>query len=211
MTTCPDDQTLAGLVDGQLDESSRSRMLVHVDACPVCFDRVATMAAAAETSVFVPPGLVRAVTTPSKGHSAWRTWLPAGAVAAGALLAVAVWRPFSPVMPPADPAVVEPSIRSRGTSVVTPVVQAPGEDEPLEGGFQVRWQSPEAAVFSEVKLTTAGGDVLWSAEVQGATSHVDVPVAPPAGGVAYLWVTTHHPEGRKVSSNGVRVRGTPGR
>jgi anti-sigma factor RsiW len=205
--TCPDDQTLAAFVDGQLTESSRDETAVHLDTCAVCFDRVAAIAHAAGASVFVPPELVRTVTAPSRGLPGWRTWLPAGAVAAGLLLAVAVSRPSSPVMTPAGPPTPAEPVRSRGAAVLTPVVEVPRDDEPLEAGFQVRWRSPESAVFSEVKLTTAGGDVLWSTEVQGAVSQLEVPVAPRANGIAYLWVTAHLPEGRKVSSNVVRIRG----
>ena len=207
MSTCPDDQTLAAFVDGQLPESSRPDLFVHVDACASCFDRVAAIAAMADTSPFVSPQLVRAVTTPSRPASAWRIWMPVGAVAAGLVLAVAIWRP-TPVAPPSDSLPAE-SVRSRGRPIVTPVVEAPRDDEPQRAGFPVRWQAPDATVFSEVKLTTAGGDVLWSTEVQGSTSEVEVPVAPPDNGIAYLWVTTHLPEGRKVTSNVVRVRGAP--
>lgn len=207
MTTCPDDQTLAAFVDGQLTESSRDETIVHLDTCAVCFDRVATLAHTAAASSFVPPELVRTVAAPSRRLPGWRTWLPAGAAAAGLLLAVAVWRPSSPVVAPEGQNPSPGAVRSPSADVVAPVVEVPREDEPLEAGFQVRWRSPESAVFSEVKLTTAGGDVLWSTEVQGAASQLELPVAPPADGIAYLWVTAHLPEGRKVSSNVVRIRG----
>jgi hypothetical protein len=207
VTTCPDDQTLAALVDGQLTESSRDDTIGHLDTCALCFDRLATLTHAAGTSAFVPPELVRTATARSRGLPGWRTWMPAGAVAAGLLLAVAVWRPSSPIVAPERQNPAAERVRSRTAAVVTPVVEVPRDDEPLEAGFQVRWRSPESAVFSEVKLTTAGGDVLWSAEVQGAVSQLEVPVAPPADGIAYLWVTAHLREGRKVSSNVVRIRG----
>ena len=147
---------------------------------------------------------------PTASFPRWRSWLPAGAVAAGLLLAVAMWRPSPPGVAPQDRNVSAEPVRSRSAAVVAPVVEAPRDDAPIEAGFQVRWQSPESAVFSEVKLTTAGGDVLWSTEVQGAVSQLEVPVAPPEGGIAYLWVTAHLPEGRIVSSNVVRIRGVPG-
>ncbi len=206
MTTCPDDQTLAALVDGQLTDASRHETVLHVDTCAICFDRVATIAAAADATPFVSPQLLKAGAGVSAGRRPWRVLMPAGAVAAGLLLAVAVWRAPSPELGSDGPASLDP-VRSRGASVVAPVVEAPRDDEPQDAGFAVRWQSPDAAVFSEVKLTTADGDVIWSTEVQGATSQVAVPVAPPANATAYLWVTAHLPEGRTVSSNVVRVRG----
>lgn len=207
MTTCPDEQILAAFVDGQLAEPSRDETIAHLDTCAVCFDRVAAIANAAETSAFVSPQLVRAVTRSPRGLPGWRTWAPAGAVAAGVLLGVAVWRPSSPAVPPESPSPSAEPVRSRDGAVVTPVVEVPRDDEPLAAGFQVRWRAPESVAFVEVKLTTAGGDVLWSTEVQGAASHLEVPVAPPGDGIAYLWVTAHLPEGRKVSSNVVRIRG----
>jgi anti-sigma factor RsiW len=207
VTTCPDDQTLAAFVDGQLAESSRDETTVHLDTCAVCFDRVAAIANAAGTSAFVSPQLVRAATTSSRGLPGWRTWVPAGAVAAGVLLGVAMWRPSLPVVTPESQNLPSGPVRSRDAAVVTPVVEVPRDDEPLAAGFEVRWRAPESAVFVEVKLTTAGGDVLWSTEVQGAVAHLEVPVAPPADAIAYLWVTAHLPEGRKVSSNVVKIRG----
>jgi anti-sigma factor RsiW len=208
VTPCPDDQTLAAFVDGQLAESGRDQTIAHLDACATCFERVATIAAAASTTAIAPAALVERVTS-SSPRPPWRAWVPAGAVAAGLLLAVTVWRSAPPVTPPAEPASAEPAVRSRGATVHAPVLEEPRDDERQQPGFRARWQVPEGAVFSEVKLTTPGGDVLWSTEVQGTTSQVNVPVVPPGDGIAYLWVTTHLPEGRKVSSNVIRVRGAP--
>jgi len=87
------------------------------------------------------------------------------------------------------------------------IVEAPRDGQRLAPGFDVRWQGPASAVFYEVQLTTADGDLLWSAQVQGPTTHTAVPTILSPTQHSYLWVTAHLPEGRRLTSNVIRVRG----
>ncbi len=204
---CPNDQRIAALLDGQLDEQDRATTLGHVDACEACLDRLARLTALMDSAPpEVPPALVAAAIA----RPTWqiRRLAPVAAVAAGLIVAVAVWRTPTGGQPGDVPHTVAPSpVRTAAPSTSTLIVETPADNEQLAAGFEVRWTGPAGTVFSEVKLTTAAGDVLWSAHVQGDRSHVTVPVAVPDGAPSYLWVTAHLPEGRRLASNVIRVRG----
>lgn len=206
---CPDDQRIAALLDGQLDQRDRAITLAHVDACEACLDRFTLLTSLLDSAPpVVPPALVAAAIAHRPASRA-RRLAPVAAVAAGLIVAVAVWR-TPPVGGRADdvPHVSVPSpLRTAAPATSTLIVETPADNEQLAPGFDVRWTGPAGAVFSEVKLTTAAGDVLWSAHVQGDRSHVVVPVAVPDGAPSYLWVTAHLPEGRRLASNVIRVRG----
>lgn len=204
---CPNDQRIAALLDGQLDEQDRATTLAHVDACEACLDHLTRLTSLVDTAQpDVPSALVAAAL--ARPASPVRRLAPVAAVAAALIVAVAVWR-----MPPGGQTGDErhgtPSspVRAAAPSTSTLIVETPADNEQLAAGFDVRWTGPAGTVFSEVKLTTAAGDVLWSAHVQGNRSHVTVPVAVPDGVPSYLWVTAHLPEGRRLASNVIRVRG----
>lgn len=204
---CPDDQQIAALLDGQLDQRDRATTLAHMDACEACLDRFTLLTSLIDSAPpVVPPALVAA--SMARPASRIRRLAPAAAVAAGLIVAVAVWRTPAGGGAGDVPHASAPSpIRAATPATSTLVVETPAEDEQLAPGFDVRWTGPAGAVFSEVKLTTAAGDVIWSAQVQGARSQVVVPVAVPDGAPSYLWVTAHLPEGRRLASNVIRVRG----
>jgi hypothetical protein len=204
---CPDDQRLSAWVDGHLDEPDRAAVVAHVDACAICLEHVTQLATLAESApadapaTLVQAALVRPVSWP-------RRLVPVAAAAAGIVVAVTLWRTpevASPVGSP-QPGTVGP-VRATPTLSSALVVEQPADNEQLLQGFEVRWQGPAGTVFSEVKLTTPSGDLLWSAHVQGDRSQVVVPVALPHAQQSYLWVTAHLPEGRRLASNVIRVRG----
>jgi hypothetical protein len=87
------------------------------------------------------------------------------------------------------------------------VVEIPRDNDRLGPGFEIVWHGPSGAAFYEVQLTTPAGDVLWSTQVDGAMERVTVPMAVPADRPSYIWVTAHLREGRRLTSNVVRVRG----
>lgn len=208
---CPADQTLAAFVDGVLPDADRALAIHHVDGCAVCLDRVAVLAALTDAAAKpVPAGLVEAATrlpAPWTRRAAW-----CGAMAAGVLLAVSLWpiRELGRPLDPATPSATSERVRTSPAGTAALVVETPRDNQRLAPGFEVRWQGPASAVFYEVQLTTADGDLLWSAHVEGTTSHIAVPTILSATQPSYLWVTAHLPEGRRLTSNVVRVRGRQG-
>lgn len=208
---CLADQTLAALVDGLLPDGDRAVALQHVDGCATCLDRVALLASLRDAQPTpAPAALVEAVTRRARHWT--RRVAPYGAVAAGLLLAVAVWPTREPGVRPDStrpPATSETGtvVRTAPAGIAGLVVEAPKDNERLAPGFEVRWQGPASAVFYEVQLTTVDGDLLWSAQVDGGSHHVAVPTTLSSSQPSYLWVTAHLPEGRRLTSNVIRVRG----
>lgn len=209
MTGCLDDQHLAAFVDGLLAGDERAEAARHVDGCSACLDRVAALAALADGAPrAVPAELLARATRPAPS---WlRSAVPYGAVAASLLLAVALWSPHAstPAGPPAPASPAPADVRGRTSGPAAGVVvETPKDDDRLPPGFDVRWQGPGGVVFYEIQLTTSGGDLLWSGRVEGTERRVAIPAALPDGAPSYLWVTAHLPEGRRVSSSVIRVRG----
>ena len=206
---CPADQTLAAFVDGLLPDTNRAAAVQHVDGCAVCLERVATLAALTDAPALpVPSALVEAATRRPKS---WiQQLVPYGAVAAGVLVAVSLWPRPEPAEPPAaTPLAATPAtgVRTSAAGTATLIVETPRDDQRLAPGFEVRWRGPSSAIFYEVQLTTADGDLLWSAHVEPAISHAQVPTVLSDTQPSYLWVTAHLPEGRRLPSNVIRVRG----
>jgi hypothetical protein len=206
---CPADQTLAAFVDGLLPDTDRAVAVEHVDRCAACLERVAELAALTDAPTRpVPSSLIEVAARPP---ARWiRQVMPYGAVAAGVLLAVSLWPTPEPERPTATPplsASPASSVRTSAAGAATLVVEAPRDNQRLAPGFEVRWQGPSSTVFYEVQLTTPDGDLLWSADVNAATSSTAVPTHLSETQTAYLWVTAHLPEGRRLTSNVIRVRG----
>ena len=85
------------------------------------------------------------------------------------------------------------------------VVEEPRDGDNVEGQPLVRWQGPREASSFEVTLTTLSGDVILKRQVQGAERQVRLDVPGHQGEVCYLWIAAYLPEGRRVSSNVVKV------
>lgn len=85
-------------------------------------------------------------------------------------------------------------------------VEQPKDGDALSGHSEIRWNGPAEAVMYEVLVTTAAGDILWKRRVPGAVRNVDLGAALPAGQPCYVWVVAYLPEGRRLTSNIVKVR-----
>jgi hypothetical protein len=210
--TCPDDQTLAALADGLLPDGERSDVLAHLDRCEACTQSLAALAALMEAPpVLAPRDVVARAVERRLVVRPVRRLAGIAAAAAAVLIALMVW-PIrdalgpAPVMAPPAPA-DSPVRSSSGGGML--VLDVPRDNEELSAGFEVTWHGLPDATFYEVQVTTPEGDVLWSSQVDGARQSVIVPEALPAAKPSYVWVTAHLREGRRLTSNVVRIKGRP--
>ncbi len=210
--TCPDDQTLAALADGRLPESERSAVLGHLDRCDACTQSLAALAALMEAPpVVAPRDVVARAVKPRLVVRPVRRLAGIAAAAAAVLVAVTVWPvrdAGSPGSATAPPVPADSPVRS-GSSDGMLVLDVPHDNEELSAGFAVTWHGLPDATFYEVQVTTPEGDVLWSSQVDGTRQSVIVPEALPVARPSYVWVTAHLREGRRLTSNVVRIKGRP--
>jgi len=205
---CPSEQQIAAFADGSLPPAEREAIGRHIDQCEACFDLLATIGV--QAAVLPPPvddGLRTAVIAARARPRGMRGFLPALSAAAAILVAVVWWRTPTEVSPAPQPRVAAPAVetaRSAGTERGV-VVEEPRDGESVEGQPLVRWQGPREAVSYEVLLTTVSGDVIVKREVQGAERQVRLDVRGHQGEVCYLLIAAYLPEGRRLSSNVVKV------
>lgn len=114
-TDCPDEETLAALVDGRLDGNARSRVLRHLDRCEECRDAILLVG-----EVAVEEASEGKVVQGSFGKPAWLSLAAAAAAAIVVLLFVPAVRDYLP-----------------GQDPMTKVVQTAEtlRERPLEGRF----------------------------------------------------------------------------
>jgi anti-sigma factor RsiW len=209
---CPPEQKIAAFVDGVLPPDERTALQHHVDTCASCFDLIATLSTLdAQAVPDIQPDLQRAALHRPMPRRWLFRQLPALGAAAAVLLAVAWWKlPERPLAPTTAPVLVAPATpksgdakRSMPSSVIT--VEQPRDGEAIDGQPEVRWTAPAEAVTFEVVVTSAAGDTLWQRRLAGTVRSTRVESKLPPGQAYYLWVAAYLPEGRRLTSNVVRV------
>jgi hypothetical protein len=204
---CPDEVTLAAFVDGRLPESARSRVQGHLADCGLCVEHVAAVLLSRETATpEVPaPLLARArelAESPTDGAPAFAWRWSAVSAAAGLTLvaAVLVWQVSTAPTPETSPA----QVRSNSGQLMPPEVLSPEEGsvvgrEPMD----FRWRAVAGAIYYEIQLVTAEGDVLWQGRTEetGAQLPGTVRIAP--GQEVYVWVRAHVLDGKILKSDPV--------
>jgi hypothetical protein len=204
---CPDEVTLAAFVDGDLPESVRSRVQGHLADCSLCLQHVAAVVRSRETpKPEVPPRLLaRArglVESPAVGTPAlaWRWGMVSAAAGLMLVAAVQVWQFRTASDPGASPV----DVRSEPCRLVAPQLLSPEEGALVSRErIDFRWREVAGAIFYEIQLVTADGDVLWQDRTEETTVRLPeaVPIAP--GQEVYVWVRAHLLDGNTLKSDPV--------
>jgi anti-sigma factor RsiW len=204
---CPSEQHIAAFADGLLSPAEREAIGQHIDRCEACFDLVATLGVQATGPLPAVDQGLRAAVMRAGTRSRGRRLLPALSAAAAILVAVVWWRAPAQVSPAPQPGAKAPAVETaRSTATGSGVVvDEPRDGDNVEGQSLVRWQGPREAASYEVLLTTVSGDVILKRQVQGSDRQLRLDVPGHQGEVGYLWVDAYLPEGRRVSSNVVKV------
>ncbi len=171
---CPDLEDLAALADGRLAEKERARVLDHVAGCEACYEVFAETArlredlATSEEATEDPPRSAAVLTFPVLR----RRVLSVAALAAAAVLAVVVWRPWSVgVDVPPSLATLTEAVVERGdvtSQLGTDWARLPWPS--LERGPGERLDAPArdlrlGARTADLDVALAGGDRALAKEV----------------------------------------------
>lgn len=173
---------------------------------------------------------------PARPAREWR-WVAAPvAVAAAVVIAVVMWVrvPHSPDRPvdhatagqAAGPPVVASALRepqvspaprrspdvvrnpSRGASIK---VLSPVEGSKVQPGSSIRWRAVEGALYYNVRLLSADGDVIWDAKADRPACSIPPDIRSSTDGKAFLVIHAFLASGKTVESPVVSVRVTSGR
>lgn len=214
-------------VDSQLDPGARQRLEVHLADCDFCLGQVAALEQLEElgAAIEVPTGWrarAEAAAKPATGMALGPAWRWA-AVAASACVVLAVtlwWRkpqgppvlPLGPSSPSATsrsappPSATEPSppvraARNRRIPAVQPEILFPG-DRSVTGlsAIRFRWKAVPPALFYEIRLVTAQGDMVWEGRAEGTEAMLPARIQLSPGKIYFAWVVAYLPEGKTVKS-----------
>lgn len=215
MTTraaCPTEQQIAAFVDGALATEERQSIQRHVEDCPACFDLVSTLAVQATQPLpLVDAGLRQAAVRKTAAPGIVRRLVPAMSAAAAVLVAAVWWSSLRhstaihssiDVGPPAS----AQRDQTRSTADVGITVEEPRDGGEIHGAQVIRWRGVPNASSYEVQVTTAAGDVVLKRQVAGTVHDIRIEIPARGSETCYLWVAAYLSEGRRVTSNVIKVR-----
>ena len=177
---CVDDDTIAALAEGSLDDRERDAVLAHVGACARCRGLVASVARALSDPAVARE--IRAVEHGRQSDGAYgrrrRGRLAAGGAAAAAAAAVLLLaRPGQIHEPP--PHRASPITLAPAPEAIRPV-------GPVERASMLAWKPVPGADRYRIALFDAGGAVLYEAESPDTVAALPDSVLPRPG-ATYWW------------------------
>jgi hypothetical protein len=226
---CPSDYMIAGYTDGVLGKRKRAWVEFHLARCHRCRLLIADVVKAQrEPDLSLPPvqvfqkaiGLV----PPRPAPRRW-VWVPLGALAGIALLAVFTIVPRKPqqlvVVKPAAPAAPliaksepAPAVRTPVPDIVRkprtpeslPTILSPQADSVVSSDrLQFSWKPIPHTRNYGVQIVKSDGDLLW--EGQTDKSVLQLPTEVTVGdGSYFVWITAYLEDGRTEKSEPVRFQ-----
>jgi hypothetical protein len=225
--SCPGDLTIAAYADGALGDCRKAWIGRHLASCQRCRHLVAeTVKAQRDTELLGPPEELRWKALELVGRrpaSPRWVWVPAGALAAVAVLVVAivVLRKPEQLIMPSLPSSAAPMIaksepagaartpvsdieRKPTSAELLPSVIVPHADsivrrERLEFG----WKPVPHSRYYEIRIVTSDGDLVWSGQTEKSKLRPPTDVAV-QGGSYFVWITAYLEDGRVAKSPPVK-------
>ena len=204
---CPEETAIAAYVQCRLSRRDKDRLEAHLSDCVFCLSHVASLVRAQEITAFdpVPDWLLRkaqamGVENGAHGRAASLRWAVAGSVALA--LTGALW--FYPPSGTEDPlGGTSPSeVRIvRGESGMPLEILYPQEGGVVPAGdVEFRWATAESALFYEVSLVTADGDLVWQSRIEQTQVRLPPEVRLIPKEKYYVWIRAQFSEGGAVKS-----------
>jgi hypothetical protein len=218
---CPGEAEIAAYADHATTGREREKIEAHLADCEFCLSQVAILARIEETELAgsVPASLLsRARDLVDSRHSvslipAWsRVAVAAACVAVAVTLSVryAHFRnpPASLVGTPsgAQPSLQNPSageVRGGAENARLSVLFPAPQSTVARKDLQFRWKPVDGALYYEVRMLTAEGDVVWDQKTEGNSIRLPGDVGVETGHRYYLLIRADLPEGRTVESKAV--------
>ncbi|MFN7997032.1 MAG: hypothetical protein U0Q18_25690 [Bryobacteraceae bacterium] len=134
-------------------------------------------------------------------------WGAVGAVAfLTVLAAVIVLHPSSTPTPNTE------TMRQGPAGPSSPQLILPREGSTMpQGSIEFRWTPAAGALFYEIRVMNADGDMVWEARAEGADTQIPATTRLSAGRKYYASVTAALPDGKSLKSSLVGFEITPGR
>jgi len=202
---CPDEIRLAAFVDGGLEPRDRARVERHLIGCDHCLGQVSALVRLQDADLpEVDPELLRRARaippTRTRSH-----WIPAwGWAACGvtACLAISVTLWIRPPQPAQKDTVRTSYARGSALELVLPREGAVLKRNAIE--FQ--WTTVDRALFYEVRVLTADGDLMWQTRAEGPQTRPPADAAFRTGEHYVVFVSAWLPEGKAEKSSAVGFR-----
>jgi hypothetical protein len=230
---CPSDGDIAAYADHRLEGREKERVETHLANCDFCLRQVSFLAQAAANPLLedVPDDLLaraQALHAPRERVGmtwSWR-WGAAAAAVASLVIIITVSLHDPDVQPPPAPTLAkvapapqspskqgpdvwlpgtrETAIREAAPRYLAPALTAPRPNATLAPGpIEFRWEGVHEALFYELKVVSAEGDLVWETRTEGTSATLPVNMSPPPGRKYFVWVQAILAEGKTVRSESV--------
>jgi Putative zinc-finger len=210
---CPDEMRLAAFVEQRLAGSEQARVEAHVAGCDYCLGQVGALERLQDAAPpdEVPPRMLAAARALLIGGSraAKPAWYWGAAAATTACLVLVVT--FGVRSPQAVLDSPPQTVRSTADhATTTPELTFPREAAIVpRAALEFRWNRVERALFYEVRVVTADGDLVWETRADQTEARMPAAVRLANGERFYVSVSAGLPEGKTVKAHvvGFQVTG----
>jgi len=230
---CPSDGDIAAYADHRLEGQAKERLETHLSDCDFCLSQVSFLAQmdSAQLPADVPDSLLARAQglQPSRERVgmtwSWRWGATAAAVASLAII-VTVSLQNSVVQPPAVPTLAkitpapqtpaqaapevaratpsDPNVRQATPKRLAPVLIFPRPNATLASrAIDFRWEGIHEALFYEIKVVSADGDLVWASRADGTSATLPSSLSLQSGRKYFVWVEAVLADGKSVRSESV--------
>ena len=208
--SCPDEHSIAAYVDGALGTEARQQLEDHLADCSHCLALVGLVSGELEENgpAAVPEASVARARTLARPRLRRLGPLPPQwAAAATVVLAVGLLLVVAQPRHPFDSDTWSGSPATRTAQSPGPQLLSPAEGATIDGAqLTVRWSGVAGARYYEVRLLTAGGDVVSDGHVVGTEWRPPNRAMLRPGLEYFVHVDAYVSEGKAVGSEYVSFR-----
>jgi len=210
---CPDEQQIAGYVDGGLDAAAREQLQFHLTDCAACLALVGMLCRGRRSTAIepVPPDLIeqaRLMVTP-KPHRPWRS-APQWAAAAAIVLAVPLLVQLGRNVDRGSEGQGSPgpaATRAFAPQADGLQVLVPGAGSAVDvRRMPFRWTEVAGSPYYDVRIVTDDGAVVVRERVTGTTWQLPAQVRLQPGAEYFVHVDAYPSGDKAVSSDHVPFR-----
>jgi hypothetical protein len=180
---CPEETTIAAYVQSRLAKRDQDRFEAHLAACDACISQVGFLVKAQETPAIdpVPDWLLRKAQLmgPEPSPTPFMRWALAGSLVLALTGAFWLYRTED-----------NETVRTlRGESDVTLEILSPRDGALVPArDLLFQWARAENALFYEVNLVTAEGDLVWQSRFEETEARLPTDVRLVPNERYYVWV-----------------------
>jgi hypothetical protein len=208
---CPDETAVAAYVQARLAKRDKDRLEAHFSDCSFCLSHVAFLVRAQNIGAIdpIPDWLLRkaqamGVESAPRDTATSMRWAVVGSIALALTGAFWIYRPFhtEDILGGGPPP--ETARTVRGESEVPLDILHPREGAVVVADeTEFRWATAERALFYEISLVTADGDLVWQSRIEETETRLPAQVRLIPGERYYVWIRAQFSEGGSVKSKTV--------